>query len=141
MCFKKPKLPPKSAEDIQTEEDLKAMRIAQQREIARGITMEKDAQTEAAYARLLGMTGNRSLITGPKGGAGYIGANSGRATGRPMINRAPGAPIAPAVTPTPAAVAAAVTPAVWSGWTGGNIYMAGAQVGGSLTNRGSLLER
>lgn len=119
------------------------MRIAQQREIARGITMEKDAQTEAAYARLLGMTGNRSLITGPKGGAGYMGANSGRATGRPMVGRAPGAPIAPAVTPTPAAIATAVTPAVWSGWSGGNIYMAGGQVGGGLGigGRGTLLER
>ncbi|CAB4152811.1 hypothetical protein UFOVP616_31 [uncultured Caudovirales phage] len=95
MCFKKPKLPPKSAEDIKTEEDLKAMRAAQQRQIEQGITEQKDFQTEASFARTMGMTGNRSLIAGPKGGSGYIGNNTGRTTG----NVTGGAPIAPALTP------------------------------------------
>ena len=93
MCFKKPKLPTKSAEDIQTEEDLKAMRVAQQREIAAGVTEQKDFQTEAAFARIMGMTGNRSLISGPKGGMGYLGVNVGRTNGRPST----GSPIAPAL--------------------------------------------
>lgn len=96
MCFKKPKLPVKTAEDIQTENDLKAMRIAQQAQIDAGITEAKDFQTEASFARLMGMTGNRSLISGPKGGSGYIGSAVGRTTGKPQ-----GAPIAPTLTPRP----------------------------------------
>jgi hypothetical protein len=129
MCFKKPKLPPKSAEDIQTEEDLKAMRASQQREIALGITEQKDAQTEAAFARIMGMTGNRSLISGPKGGSGYLGNNTGRTTGRP----ATGAPIAPVLTPsTPtAAPIMAGTYASFSGF--GNTSLIGGGGGGRRT--------
>jgi hypothetical protein len=128
MCFKKPKLPPKSAEDIQTEEDLKAMRASQQREIALGITEQKDAQTEAAFARIMGMTGNRSLISGPKGGMGYLGNNTGRTTGRVSG----GAPIAPALTPsTPsAAPIMAGTYASFSGFGGYGSVTGSSLIGG-----------
>lgn len=38
--------------------------------------------------RMLGMTGNRSLIMGGKGGAGFLGAGSGRVIGRgPQASR------------------------------------------------------
>lgn len=123
MCFKKPKLPPKSAEDVQTEEDLKAMRAAQQREIALGITEQKDVQTEAAFARIMGMTGNRSLISGPKGGMGYMGNNAGRTTGRVSG----GAPIAPALSPQAPAVAPVMagTYANFSGFSGASLIGGG----------------
>ena len=128
MCFKKPKLPPKSAEDIQTEEDLKAMRAAQQREIAAGITEQKDFQTEAAFARIMGMTGNRSLISGPKGGAGYMGSNVGRTTGRP----ATGAPIAPALNPSQPS-APAIMGGTYAGFSGFSSFGGyGSVVGSSL---------
>ncbi len=122
MCFKKPALPAKTAEDIQTEDDLKAMRAAQQREIALGITAQKDYQTEASFARIMGMVGNRSLISGPKGGAGYIGNNTGRTTGRVTG----GAPIAPNIAPTQTPVAPIMgvnlgTIANFSGYSSGNI--------------------
>lgn len=123
MCFKKPKLPPKSAEDIQTEDDLKAMRAAQQREIAAGITEQKDFQTEASFARIMGMTGNRSLISGPKGGSGYLGNNTGRTTGRVSG----GAPIAPVLSPQ-APVAAPImagTYADFSGFSGASLIGGG----------------
>lgn len=129
MCFKKPKLPPKSAEDIQTEEDLKAMRASQQREIALGITGQKDAQTEAAFARIMGMTGNRSLIAGPKGGMGYMGNNAGRTTGRVSG----GAPIAPALSPQAPAAAPVMagTYANFSGFSGSSL------IGGGMDFRSS----
>lgn len=126
MCFKKPTLPAKSAEDIQTEDDLKAMRAAQQREIALGITEQKDFQTEAAFARIMGMTGNRSLIAGPKGGSGYLGNNTGRTTGKVSG----GAPIAPVLTPqTPAAAAPIMdgTYANFSGFSGVSLIGGGGR--------------
>lgn len=132
MCFKKPKLPPKSAEDIKTEQDLKLMREAQQKEIAANLRTEKDAQTEASYARILGMTGNRSLITGPKGGAGYMGANSGRSSGRPAPAAAGGgiAPVLPsAAAPAPATptYTPPATMTTWSGFGGGSVSIGGGQ--------------
>lgn len=80
MCFKKPKLPEKTPEDIELEEELKAARQNAKRRAAYELGEQKDLQTENAYARALGFMGNRSLIFGPKGGAGFIGAGAGRIT-------------------------------------------------------------
>lgn len=91
MCFKKPKLPEKTAEDIQYEVDLKELRAIQQREIALGLSEQKNYQTEASFARAMGMVGNRSLISGSKGGSGYMNNKTGRGTGKPTL----GSQIAP----------------------------------------------
>jgi len=104
MCFPKAKLPPKTQEDIELEKDLKDQRAARKREVANELSLEKEAQTESTLMRLMGMTGNRSLITGSRGGAGFLGAGSGRVTGR--------GPQAKAPQPTAPAPSAA---SVWSG--------------------------
>lgn len=88
MCFKKPKPPPKSQEDIELEKELKEQRELRKVQLAKGLREEKDARVEDLIARSVGLFGARSLITGPKGGAGYMGAHSGRVTGGPRRRRA-----------------------------------------------------
>lgn len=78
MCFKKPKLPEKTPEDIELEAELKAARENRKREVSYQLGEQRDAQTNESYARALGFMGNRSLISGGKGGAGFLGAGSGR---------------------------------------------------------------
>jgi hypothetical protein len=82
MCFKKPKLPPKTQEDIEREKELEEARLARRAQLERELAAEKEAQTEAALARALGFVGNRSLISGPKGGAGFLGAGARGQKGR-----------------------------------------------------------
>lgn len=105
MCFKKPKLPPKTPEQIATEKELEEAKIARKVQLERDLATEKEAATESALARALGFVGNRSLIAGPKGGAGYIGAGARGMRGRKRVRGGP-APISllpPSQSPTPIA--------------------------------------
>jgi uncharacterized membrane protein YgcG len=100
MCFKKPKLPAKTPQDLQAEKELENAQIARRVQIERDLATEKEATTESALARALGFVGNRSLIAGPKGGAGYIGGGSNKIRGRRRIGGlvAPVSMIAPSAS-------------------------------------------
>lgn len=82
MCMKSARLPEKTEEDKQIERELEEARLVRQRQLRGELKSEKDEMTEAALARALGFVGNRSLIFGPKGGAGFMGAGSGKLIGR-----------------------------------------------------------
>lgn len=127
MCFKKPKLPPKTPEDIATEKELEEARLARQVQVARDLATEKEFSTESALARALGFVGNRSLIAGPKGGAGYLGAGSNRTRGRRRIGgRAPVVSLLPpSQSPSPVAVGGG-----GGGSGGGGGYYGGGGGGG-----------
>lgn len=71
MCFKKPKMPSKSADEVAAEAELKEQRAATKAELNAQITLDKRRATEDARSRSRGLFGMRSLITGRKGGAGY----------------------------------------------------------------------
>lgn len=71
MCFKKPKMPSKSAEELAAEAELKAQREATKADLNAQISRDKKRATEEALGRARGMFGMRSLIMGPKGGAGF----------------------------------------------------------------------
>lgn len=88
MCFKKPKAPPKSQEDIELEKELKEQRELRKVQLAKELSEQKDERVEDLIARNAGLFGSRSLIAGPKGGAGFMGAHSGRVTGGPRRRRA-----------------------------------------------------
>lgn len=106
MCFRKPKLPPKTQEDIEREKELEEARLARRAQVERDLASEKERSTEAALARALGFVGNRSLITGPKGGAGYMGAGATRMRGRRRQMGAivgPASLLPPSVSPAPTA--------------------------------------
>lgn len=134
MCFKKPKLPELSpeekAEQERVDRELEAARILREREANALITENKDAQTEIAYARALGQIGNRSLITGPKGGQGYMGAGAGRAA---AIASAP--KVTKPVTPKPSFIAPNTGPQQVN--IPLNFAQAFAGYGGSLIGTGS----
>lgn len=80
MCFKKPKMPEKSPEDIAAEKELEEQMAARRRELAEQRRDTKEGQTEEDIARAMGLFGMRSLIAGPKGGMGF---------GRPFRNVKP----------------------------------------------------
>ena len=71
MCFKKPTLPQKTAEELATEAELKAQREATKADLNAAISRDKKRATEEAIARSRGLFGMRSLISGPRGGAGF----------------------------------------------------------------------
>lgn len=73
MCFKKPKAPPKTAEELALEEEQRQARENAKAEQAAALKKEKDARTQSSAARLGGMFGMRSLISGSKGGSGFFG--------------------------------------------------------------------
>lgn len=76
MCFKKPKPPEKTPEDIKAEKELEEMRKIRAAQLANELKDSKENRTEDAIARAMGFMGNRSLIKGGKGGAGFLGAYS-----------------------------------------------------------------
>jgi hypothetical protein len=76
MCFKKPKAPEKSEEEKRAEEELAALRKQRQDQLNLEVGRLKDDETEAEIARQSGFRGNRSLIQGAKGGAGFMGKGS-----------------------------------------------------------------
>ena len=71
MCFKKPKAPAMTAEELAIEAENKAAREAAQAEAARRLADEKKRRTEEAVAKSGGTYGIRSLISGRKGGQGF----------------------------------------------------------------------
>lgn len=71
MCFKKPKPPEPTAEDKAREKELEEQLAARRREIAESRREQKESRTEEDIARAMGLFGLRSLIAGPKGGAGF----------------------------------------------------------------------
>jgi hypothetical protein len=71
MCFKKPKMPGKSAEELAAEAELKEQRAATKAELNAQISKDKKRATEEAVSRSRGAWGMRSLISGTKGGAGF----------------------------------------------------------------------
>lgn len=72
MCFKQPKLPKPTAEDLAAEAEAKAMREAAAAEAKRKLTEEKQRRTEEGVSRAAGGYGIRSLISGRKGGEGFL---------------------------------------------------------------------
>lgn len=72
MCFKKPKPPQPTAADLAAEADAKAQRDAVAAEAARRLAEEKKRRLENAVQRASGSYGVRSLISGRKGGQGFL---------------------------------------------------------------------
>lgn len=83
MCVKAPKAPPKTAEETALEQEAKAAREQRKRELAMLAGREKQKRTEETVARARGQWGARSLISGPKGGAGFL--FGGSRSGLPLI--------------------------------------------------------
>jgi hypothetical protein len=126
MCFKKPRLPPKTAADLEAEKELEDATVARKVQLERDLAMEKEEGTQSALARALGFVGNRSLITGPKGGAGYMGAGSNRMRGRRRISG--GVPVASLLAPSQSAAVVASSPS--GGGGGGGSGGSGGGAGG-----------
>lgn len=76
MCFKKPKPPEKTAEDIAAEKELEEMRKIRQAQLNEELSESKQARIEEAIARSQGLMGNRSLLRGGRGGSGFLGRNT-----------------------------------------------------------------
>lgn len=72
MCFKKPKLPKPTAEELASEAEAKSMRESAAAEAARKIAEDKERRLEDAASRMSGGYGIRSLISGRKGGQGFL---------------------------------------------------------------------
>lgn len=72
MCFKQPKPPKPTAEDLAAEAEAKAMREAAAADAQRRISEDKKRRTEEAVQRSSGGYGIRSLISGRKGGQGFL---------------------------------------------------------------------
>lgn len=83
MCFKAPKAPPKTAQEIALEQEAQAAREQRKRDLSILATREKQKRYEDAVARSRGQWGARSLISGPKGGAGFM--FGGGRNGLPLI--------------------------------------------------------
>jgi len=99
MCFSKPKAPEKTEEDKKAEEELAALRKQRQEQLNAEISEAKDRRTEEAINRANGFFGNRSLIKGAKGGAGFLGkeARERKAVSTSRYKNAPLLPNAPAI--------------------------------------------
>jgi hypothetical protein len=72
MCFKKPKMPAASTEEVQAEAELKQQREAMQAELATAKAESKDRRMQEAIAKSTGRFGFRSLLSGRKGGQGFV---------------------------------------------------------------------
>ena len=90
MCFKKPKAPEKSPEDVAAEEELEELQKIRTAQLAREVSDQKESRTEDAIARAQGFMGNRSLLSGSRGGSGFLGRNTRSAA--PIISRTTPAP-------------------------------------------------
>lgn len=120
MCFKKPKAPPKSSEDIALEKELEAQRKLRKQELAAELQDEKKERTEFDVMRSLGLFGFRSLIAGPRGGAGFLSAYGGRVTGASgssLLARSRKKSTTPSARPIMSSRGGSVSPA--AGATGG----------------------
>jgi hypothetical protein len=72
MCFKKPKMPAPSAEEMAAEQELKQQRETMRAQLAATKAEAKDRRTQEAIARATGRYGFRSLLSGRKGGQGFL---------------------------------------------------------------------
>jgi hypothetical protein len=72
MCFKKPKMPEPTAEEIAAEKELKQQREALKAQLAAEKAEAKERRTREAISRATGTYGFRSLISGRKGGQGFM---------------------------------------------------------------------
>lgn len=72
MCFKKPQMPAPSAEELQAEAELKQQREAMRAELATMKAESKERRTQEAIAKATGRFGFRSLLSGRKGGQGFV---------------------------------------------------------------------
>jgi hypothetical protein len=88
MCVKAPKPAPPTAEEQALEQEAKAAREQRKKELSALATREKQKRFEETVARSRGQWGARSLIGGPKGGAGFL--FGGGRSGLPLI--APSSP-------------------------------------------------
>jgi hypothetical protein len=72
MCFKKPKAPAKTAEELSLEQEARQERENAKLDLANQLAKDKQARTEDKIAQVTGGMGPRSLISGWKGGMGYL---------------------------------------------------------------------
>lgn len=72
MCFKKPKMPAPSAEEIAAEKELEQQRETMRAQLAATKAEAKERRTQEAIARATGRFGFRSLLSGRKGGQGFL---------------------------------------------------------------------
>lgn len=70
MCFKSPKPPAPTAEQIEADRIAKEQRDAAREQATAERTSEKEARTRDQQMRLGGI-GMRTLLTGSRGGAGF----------------------------------------------------------------------
>lgn len=72
MCFQKaPSPPPPDPKDVAREVEQEQMIENQKADTAEKLTQDKKMRTQSLYGQQSGMYGMRSLISGPKGGAGF----------------------------------------------------------------------
>lgn len=71
MCMKKPQAPAPTAEQLALEAEQRAAREARKAELATQLAKDKAQQTDVSIAKARGLFGQRSLISGSKGGMGF----------------------------------------------------------------------
>jgi hypothetical protein len=71
MCFEPPSPPKPTAEELAREKEQDQMIANQKAESAATLAEDKKMRTQSSFGRQSGMYGMRSLIAGPKGGAGF----------------------------------------------------------------------
>ena len=72
MCFQKAPKPPKpDPEDVAREVEQEQMMENQKADSAAKLAEDKMLRTQSTFGQQSGMYGMRSLISGPKGGAGF----------------------------------------------------------------------
>lgn len=74
MCFqqKMPKPPAPTPEEVAREEEQEQLVEAQKAESTAKLAEEKEKRTQGTIAKMTGGYGMRSLISGPRGGAGFL---------------------------------------------------------------------
>ena len=72
MCFKKPKAPKQTAAEKAAELEQQQATEAAKAEAARRLAEEKQKRLEEGAVRASGQYGVRSLISGRKGGGGFL---------------------------------------------------------------------
>ena len=71
MCFTPPKPPKPDPEDVAREVEQEQMMENQKADSAAKLAEDKMLRTQSTFGQQSGMYGMRSLISGPKGGAGF----------------------------------------------------------------------
>lgn len=71
MCFKPPSPPKPTAEELARQKEQDQMIANQKADAAAKLAEDKMMRTQSSFGQQSGMYGMRSLISGPKGGAGF----------------------------------------------------------------------